>query len=141
VVESLVIAYLGLGSNLGDRAAFIAQAIEALRQEKEIHVKRMSSVLETKPVGPLQDQPDFLNTVVEVETSLQPMKLLERLLAIEQKLGRTRTKRWGPRTIDMDILLYGDEQVAIPPLTIPHPEIKNRGFILAGLRELGRTVK
>jgi len=124
-----VIAYVGLGSNLGDRRAMIAGAIDRLRP------RRVSPIVETEPWG-VTDQPRFLNAVAEIETELPPGALLDRLLDLERDLGRVRTERWGPRTIDLDLLLYGDRQVATPSLTLPHPRLHERRFVLEGLAEL-----
>ena len=141
-----VFAYIGLGSNLGDRRAIIAAALELLRP------RRVSAILETEPVGKT-DQPRFLNAVAEIETDLPPPDLLGRLLDVERGLGRVRgadAPRWGPRLIDLDLLLYGDEQVRSESLRVPHPELHRRRFVLEGLSELcpersvpglGRTVR
>jgi len=121
----------------------IAGALERLRP------RRVSSILETDPVGRV-DQPRFLNAVAEIETDLRPQDLLGRLQDIERGLGRVRGERWGPRTLDLDLLLYGDERVASESLTVPHPELHRRRFVLDGLAELapelvvpglGRTVQ
>jgi 2-amino-4-hydroxy-6-hydroxymethyldihydropteridine diphosphokinase len=133
-------AYIGLGSNLGDRAGFLRRAVELLRADPEIEVVAVSSVRETDPVD-LVDQPRFLNAAVEVETGLTPRALLERLLAVEQELGRRRTgPRYGPRTIDLDLLLYADEVVDEPGLTVPHPRLAERRFALEPLHELAPDV-
>ncbi len=124
-----VFAYIGLGSNLGDRRAMIAGALETLRP------RRVSSIQETDPVG-RTDQPRFLNAVAEIETDLPPIELLGRLQEVERRLGRIRTHRWGPRTIDLDLLLYGDEEVRAESLSVPHPELHRRRFVLEGLAEL-----
>ncbi len=138
-----VFAYIGLGSNLGDRRAMIAGALERL------HPRRVSAVVETEPVG-RTGQPRFLNAVAELETELPPAELLARLLDVERGLGRVRLERWGPRTIDLDLLLYGDEQRSSESLSLPHPELHRRRFVLEGLAELcpdravpglGRTVR
>jgi 2-amino-4-hydroxy-6-hydroxymethyldihydropteridine diphosphokinase len=138
-----VSAYIGLGSNLGDRRAMIAGALEQLRP------RRVSAVVETDPVG-RTDQPRFLNAVAEIETDLDAPALLDRLLEIETGLGRVRRERWGPRTIDLDLLLYGGVQLTSDRLTVPHPELPRRRFVLEGLAELcpdrnvpglGRTVR
>ena len=129
-------AFVGLGANLGDRRASILSAIEALRADADVDVVAVSSLRETDPVGNL-DQPRFLNGAVALETHLRPRELLERLLAIERSLGRERTgPRFGPRTIDLDLLLYGDEVVAEPGLTVPHPRLVERRFVLEPLVEL-----
>jgi 2-amino-4-hydroxy-6-hydroxymethyldihydropteridine diphosphokinase len=131
-----VTAYIGLGSNLGDREGFLRRAVELLRDEADIDVVAVSSVRETDPVGFL-DQPRFLNAAVEVETPLTARALLERLLAVEQALGRRRDgPRYGPRTIDLDLLLYGDEVVEEAGLTVPHPRLAERRFVLEPLHEL-----
>ncbi len=129
-------AYVGVGSNLGDRAATIAKALEALAAEPGVEVVACSQLRETEPVGFL-DQPRFLNGAVALDTSLSPRALLERLLAIERALGRRRDgPRFGPRTIDLDLLLYGDLEVDEPGLTLPHPRLHERRFVLEPLAEL-----
>jgi 2-amino-4-hydroxy-6-hydroxymethyldihydropteridine diphosphokinase len=129
-------AYVGLGSNLGEREDFLARAMELLRAEPHIDVVAVSSVRETEPVD-FVEQPRFLNAAVEVETDLSPRALLERLLAVEQALGRRRDEpRFGPRTIDLDLLLYGDEIVDEPGLTVPHPRLAQRRFALEPLHEI-----
>lgn len=128
-------AYISLGSNLGDRAATLDEAIRQLSHTEGIGKLRRSGVIETEPVGKT-DQPKFLNCVVEVETTLEPLKLLDRCQEIERRLGRKRTVRWGPRTIDLDILLYGDTTLKSDRLTLPHPEMTKRRFVLEPLCEL-----
>jgi 2-amino-4-hydroxy-6-hydroxymethyldihydropteridine diphosphokinase len=123
-------AYVGLGANLGDREASIRLASGLLG------ASRLSSIRETEPWG-YADQPMFLNAVAEVETNLGPAQLLDRLLEIERELGRTREgPRYGPRAIDLDLLLYGDEVVDGPGLTVPHPRLHERLFVLEPLFEL-----
>ena len=130
------LAYVGLGSNLGDRDGYLARAIEALREESGVDMKAISTVRETEPVG-VVDQPRFLNAVVRIETSLAPRALLDRLLAVERSLGRTRDGvRFGPRTIDLDLLLYGAAVVDEPGLEVPHPRLHERRFVLEPLAEL-----
>ncbi len=129
------IAYLGLGSNLGRRARNLSAARRRLR-EKGARIQRQSTVIETEPWGVL-DQPCFLNQVLEVEWDGTARQLLRAAQAVEREGGRLRTRRWGPRTIDVDILLFGDEHVAEKDLQIPHPRIPERRFVLEGLRELG----
>jgi 2-amino-4-hydroxy-6-hydroxymethyldihydropteridine diphosphokinase len=123
-------AYVALGSNLGDREALIHRAAELLG------VVRLSTIRETEPWG-LEDQPRFLNAAAEIETGLPPRALLDRLLEVERELGRTRQgPRYGPRLIDLDLLLYGDESIDEPGLTVPHPRLHERRFALEPLAEL-----
>jgi 2-amino-4-hydroxy-6-hydroxymethyldihydropteridine diphosphokinase len=130
-------AYVGLGANLGDREESIRRAVDRLRAEPGIEVVAVSSLRETQPVG-YGDQPDFLNGAVALETSLPPRELLARLLAVERELGRVREEglRFGPRTIDLDLLLYGGETVDEQGLTVPHPRLAERRFALEPLAEL-----
>ena len=127
--------YLGLGSNIGDRVRFLRHAVACLRQVADIRVTKVSSVYETEPMG-VTEQGWFLNAVVEIDTMLPAEALLERTQAIERTLGRVRTHRWGPRTIDLDILLYEDLQVKTDSLAIPHPELHRRAFVMIPLLEL-----
>jgi 2-amino-4-hydroxy-6-hydroxymethyldihydropteridine diphosphokinase len=129
-----VISYVGLGSNLGVREDNLRRAVALL---EDLGPVRLSSVRETDPVG-ITDQPRFLNAVAELETELQARELLDRLLAIERALGRDRAKevRWGPRTMDLDLLLYGGETIDEPGLTVPHPGLATRRFVLEPLHEL-----
>ena len=128
------IAYLGLGSNLGRRARNLSAARRRLR-EKGARILRQSTVIETEPWG-VVDQPRFLNQVLEVEWEGTARRLLRAAQAVEREGGRVRTRRWGPRTIDVDILLFGDQHIAARDLQVPHPRIGERPFVLAGLREL-----
>jgi 2-amino-4-hydroxy-6-hydroxymethyldihydropteridine diphosphokinase len=128
--------WLALGSNLGDRARYLQAAREALPGVGVV-VVRASRVAETEPVG-IREQPDFLNQVLEVETSLEPRPLLDALKQIEQELGRTARERWGPREIDIDILRYDGRVVDEPGLHIPHAELQNRPFLLDLLKEIDR---
>jgi 2-amino-4-hydroxy-6-hydroxymethyldihydropteridine diphosphokinase len=128
-------AYLGLGSNLGDRLAKLASAVEALAAQAGIRVARSSRVYETDPLGG-PTQPEFLNAVVEVETDLAPRELLEACGRVETELGRVRDERWGPRTIDVDLLTYGEETIDEPDLVVPHPRMHERAFVLVPLAEL-----
>jgi 2-amino-4-hydroxy-6-hydroxymethyldihydropteridine diphosphokinase len=129
-------AYIGLGANLGDRAAMLRAAVEQLAAEPGIEVVSVSPVLETDPVG-YTAQPRFLNAAAAVETELPPRDVLDRLLGIERRLGRTRDgPRFGPRTIDLDLLLYGTEQIDEPGLEVPHPRLHERLFALEPLLEL-----
>ena len=128
-----VTAYLGLGSNLGDREAHLRRAVSLLGAVGEITV--LSSVYETEPWG-LTEQPRFLNMACGILTSLSPQELLAHAQDVERRLGRVRAVRYGPRTIDVDILLYGDLVVDTPELQIPHPGIPERAFVLAPLGEI-----
>jgi 2-amino-4-hydroxy-6-hydroxymethyldihydropteridine diphosphokinase len=129
-------AFVGLGSNLGDREATIARAVDLLRSVDGVEVVAVSSLRETEPWGPVE-QPPFLNGAAAVETELSPRGLLDALLAVEQALGRDRSgERWGPRTIDLDLLLYGDATVSEPGLAVPHPRLHERRFALEPLAEL-----
>jgi len=134
-----VIAYIALGANLGDRPSQLNQAIDLMNKTEGLHVQQVSTFLETKPVG-LEEQPDFINAVARVETTLEPADLLKALLSIEVSMGRKRLMRWGPRLIDLDILLYADRQVDEPWLHIPHKELKHRDFWIQGLKELGVSI-
>src|SRR4051794_27835561 len=112
-------AYVALGSNLGDRASYLERAMQMLQEHADIVVNRVSTIYETEPVGGPPGQSDFLNAVVEIQTELPPRQLLEVLLDIEKQLGRVRREKDGPRTIDLDLLLYGDEIIDEPDLQIP----------------------
>lgn len=126
----MTIAYVGLGSNLGERESLIRQAAEL------IGARRLSSLVETEPWG-YTEQPKFLNAVAEVETPLDARGFLDHLLEVERRLGRERVgPQWGPRTIDLDLLLYGDEEIDEPGLVVPHPRLGERLFVLEPLAEL-----
>jgi 2-amino-4-hydroxy-6-hydroxymethyldihydropteridine diphosphokinase len=129
-------AYVGLGANLGDRESTLRAAVAALDATEGVQVSAVSALLETEPVDYL-DQPRFLNGAVALETTLAPRELLDALLAVERSLGRTRGgPRFGPRTIDLDLLLYGEESVDAQGLTVPHPRLHERAFALEPLAEL-----
>jgi len=128
-------ALIGLGSNMGDRLRFLQRAVKCLREMSGIQITHLSSVYETEPVGPT-DQPWFLNAVAAVDTSLSPVMLLDQTQAIERALGRETTYRWGPRTVDLDILLYGNLQIRVANLVIPHAELCQRAFVMIPLLEL-----
>lgn len=130
----MTVGYLGLGSNLGTRARNLSAARRRLRQ-KGVRILRQSRVIETEPWGVI-DQPRFLNQVIEIEWSRTPRQLLAIAKAVEREGGRRRTRRWGPRVIDVDILLLGDARVAEKDLVIPHPRIAVRPFVVASLEEL-----
>ncbi len=127
-------AYVGLGSNLGDRSAHLLLGLSALSRLPDTHLLRLSPVYETEPVGP--PQPPYLNLVAELETGLPPRALLGEMLAIEKALGRERRERWGPRTLDLDLLLYGDLVLKEEDLTVPHPRLHQRAFVLVPLLDL-----
>lgn len=128
-------AFIGLGSNLGEREAMIRQALDELARLPATQLMRASSLYDTEPTGEV-DQPNFLNAVAQLETELTARQLLWNLLLIEKRLGRVRTQRWGPRTIDLDLLLYGDEVIDEPDLIVPHPRLHERMFALEPLAEL-----
>lgn len=128
-------AYIGIGSNLGDKERYIKRALEALDRSPGLRVKRAASLYRTAPLG-YTEQDWFLNTVAEVETFLGPHELLYLLLSIEDDLERTRSIRWGPRTVDLDLLLYGGEKIDSGDLTVPHPRMGERAFVMVPLAEL-----
>jgi 2-amino-4-hydroxy-6-hydroxymethyldihydropteridine diphosphokinase len=129
--------YLGLGSNVGARERNLSAARRRLR-EKGVRILRQSRVLETEPWG-VADQPRFLNQVVEADWDGTPRQLLRVAKSVEREGGRRPTRRWGPRVIDVDILLFGDERIRLPDLVIPHPRIAEREFVLESLAELAVT--
>ncbi len=127
--------FLGLGSNLDNRLWFLFQTVRLIRATPSVHLLNVSSIYETEPYGK-KDQRDFLNAVLEIETDFRPGKLLEWLKFIERKVGRVNRGHWGPREIDIDILLYGDLQMRLPWLHIPHPGLPHRRFVLTPLAEI-----
>ena len=130
-----VLAYLALGSNLGDRLAHLRSAVDALAAAGSVRIVALSRVYETAPVGgPPQEA--FLNAVVGITTDLEPHRLLDLAQRLERSAARERTERWGPRTLDVDVLLYDDLELDTPDLTIPHPRMWERGFVLAPLRDV-----
>lgn len=134
-------AYIGLGSNLGDREGMIREAIARIAALPETNLGRVSSLYDTEPVGEME-QPNFLNAVAVVETDLTARRLLWNLMLIERQLGRVRSpgSRYGPRTVDLDILFFGDLVLDEPELRLPHPEVANRAFVLIPLVELEPTL-
>lgn len=132
-------AFLGLGSNMGDREQYLHRAVEMLDDSQGIKVVHISSVYETDPVGYVE-QKAFLNMVVEVETYLMPWQLLEQTARIETSLNRKREIHWGPRTLDIDILLYNEEMITSEKLIIPHPYMMERAFVLVPLVEIAPHV-
>lgn len=127
--------FISLGSNIGNRFGYLQQAVRLLQQVERMNVVNVSSVYETDPVG-YEDQAAFLNMVVEIKTSLTPHEILKKCNEIEAQLGRTREIHWGPRTVDLDILLYNEENMKTQDLIIPHPRMMERGFVLIPLVEL-----
>ncbi|MCM2265952.1 MAG: 2-amino-4-hydroxy-6-hydroxymethyldihydropteridine diphosphokinase [Desulfuromonadales bacterium] len=132
----MITAYLGLGSNLGNRLAFLRGGRDSLLNRFDIVLLRASSVYETAAVGGPADNPPFLNAVLEVETPLAPRELLAACFAVEDEFGRTRPAVWAPRTLDIDLLLYGGKVVDEAGLQIPHPRLHERAFVLTPLNEL-----
>ena len=130
--------YIGVGSNIGDRQKFIDSSIAELKKVRGVSVTRLSSIYETLPVSDIP-QGKYLNGVIEIETELGPKALLKELNRIEENLGRKRTVKNAARTIDLDILYYGDEKINEKDLIVPHPMISEREFVLKGLRELGKA--
>lgn len=131
-----VIAYIALGSNLGDRARLIRAALDALARAPGVNVTRVSTLHETPAVGGPEGSPPFLNAAAEIETTLSPRELLSLMLEIEQSLGRRRREKWSPRTIDLDLLLYADRIIDEPTLHVPHPLMHEREFVLRPLAEI-----
>ena len=130
------LAYIALGANLGDRALNIQAALRLLESVPGIRVTKVSSLLENPAVGGPADSPPFLNAVAQIETTLEPRQLLQRLLDIEHELGRKRNLKWEPRQIDLDLLLFGDAVISQPQLVIPHPRMHERRFVLEPLAEI-----
>ncbi|GKW49366.1 2-amino-4-hydroxy-6-hydroxymethyldihydropteridine diphosphokinase [Halomonas sp. NCCP-2165] len=133
-------AYIGLGSNQEHPREQVTQAIDALDHLPLTRLTGASRLYASAPVGP-QDQPDFVNAVAELATRLSPLALLDQLQALEQRHGRRRLRHWGPRTLDLDLLLYDDVVIDSPRLRVPHPEMANRGFVLVPLAELTPTLR
>ena len=131
-------AYVALGSNLGDREENLRNALAHL-SANDVHVVKVSTFIETEPYG-VTDQPGFVNAVCQVKTELAPLELLRLLLSIEQEMGRVRLRRWGERNIDLDLLLYEDACVVSEELTLPHPDMQNRDFVLLPLAEIAGGV-
>jgi len=133
-----MIVYVSLGSNLGDRMAFLRQAVEALDASPMVEVRKISSLYETEPVG-FKDQPDFLNAAVEIQCAMSVREFWARTKAIERSIGRTRSERWGPREIDLDIIYFDNAVLDSPDLTVPHRERAKRRFVLEPIAELAAT--
>lgn len=132
----MVTAYIALGANLGDRAANLNVALDALRRTPDIEVPNASASHEYPAVGGPLDSPPFLNAAAELRTGLSAQQLLNRLLEIERSMGRERREKWGPRVIDLDLLLYGDKIIAQQDLHVPHPLMHERRFVLEPLAEI-----
>jgi 2-amino-4-hydroxy-6-hydroxymethyldihydropteridine diphosphokinase len=128
-------AYLSVGSNMGDREGLLKNAVELLRDYSEILIENISSIYETDPVG-YTDQPLFLNLAIKLKTTLSPQALLSKMHEVESKLDRKRIQKWGPRTIDLDILLYNSVSIQTDVLEIPHPRMLERAFVLIPLSEI-----
>lgn len=133
---SPVTAYIALGANLGDRAASLHRALELLKQSPGIEVILPSSFIENPAVGGPANSPAFLNGAAEIRTTLSARALLDRLLDVEKQLGRVRSQKWSPRTIDLDLLLYGSQIISEPGLMVPHPLMHQRRFVLEPLAEI-----
>ena len=131
----MTVAYVGLGANIGPREVTLLRAVDLLAEADDVEVLAVSQLRETDPVG-MVNQPRFLNGAARIDTSLPPRMLLELLLRIEQCLGRVREERWGPRTVDLDLLVYGDVTMDEPGLRVPHPRLHERRFALEPLAEL-----
>jgi 2-amino-4-hydroxy-6-hydroxymethyldihydropteridine diphosphokinase len=131
--------YLGLGSNLGDKSGNIQNAIDQIAALKGVNINKLSSLYLTAPWGKI-DQNDFINQVIQIETELSAMDLLHQLQDIEIKLGRQRNVKWGPRNIDLDILLYGNEVIKSAELEVPHPYLMERLFVLVPLAEIDSEI-
>ncbi|NUK32004.1 2-amino-4-hydroxy-6-hydroxymethyldihydropteridine diphosphokinase [Parageobacillus sp. VR-IP] len=132
-------AYIALGSNIGNRLYYLREAVKALDNHEQISVTATSSIYETEPVGYI-NQDKFLNMVVKITTALSPFALLEVTQKIEQKFGRKREIRWGPRTLDLDILLYNHENIETEQLIIPHPRMTERAFVMIPLLEINHDI-
>lgn len=128
-------ALIGLGANLDNPRAQLERALEALDRLPLTDCTRYSRLYASKPVGP-QDQPDYVNAVAELHTHLSPLALLDQLQALEQQHRRVRLRHWGPRTLDLDLLLFDDRSIVTPRLVVPHPEMLNRGFVMRPLADL-----
>jgi 2-amino-4-hydroxy-6-hydroxymethyldihydropteridine diphosphokinase len=137
---SLVRAYIALGSNLGNRIGQMQSALKALAEDNQLKVLQISPLYENRAVG-MGEADDFLNAIAEVETSMAPLALLDFCLKVESKLGRVRTKEWAPRTIDLDIIAYGDEVIEHERLQVPHPRIAERDFVVHPLCAIAPNVE
>lgn len=132
----MITCYIGLGSNLDDPEAQLQRAVDALRELPGLRLAAVSHVYRSAPLGPPGEQPDYLNATLAAITDLPPLELLDALQAIEDAQGRQRTERWGPRTIDLDLLLYGEQRIDEPRLKVPHPAMAERNFVLVPLTDI-----
>ena len=132
--------YIGLGSNQGDSRVTIGEALKQINGSEGIEITGVAPLYRTAPQGYLE-QDDFINTVAEINTTLSPLALLSALQQIETDLGRVRTVRWGPRTVDLDLLLYGDETINLPKLQVPHPRMHQRAFVMVPLADLNKELE
>lgn len=131
----MTVAYIALGSNLNTPVEQLNSALQAISTLPNTQLKTVSSFYQSKPLGP-QDQPDYVNAVAQIDTALAPLALLDELQRIENEQGRVRLRRWGERTLDLDILLYGDEVIQNERLTVPHYDMQNREFVIVPLFEI-----
>lgn len=134
-------AYIAVGSNLGDRRLTIDQAIESIKARRDISLVQVSSMIETDPVGEIE-QGAYLNGMIHIQTRMEARELLEFMMSVEQSLGRDRSaeQRWGPRTIDLDLIVFGDQVIDEPGLQVPHPRLHERGFVLVPLCEIAPDI-
>jgi 2-amino-4-hydroxy-6-hydroxymethyldihydropteridine diphosphokinase len=135
-----IVAYIALGANLGDRQRNIRAAVLKLRQTDGINVRKISELIDNPALGGPADSPNFLNAVAEISTLLSAQALLKRMMTIEKELGRARRKKWEPRIIDLDLLLFGDQILSFQDLVIPHPMMHERKFVLEPLAEIAPDV-
>lgn len=133
------IAYLGLGSNMGDRKVQLEKSIQLLEEIDGVNVLEKSPIYETRPVG-YTNQPDFLNMCIKISTNLESIELLKVCMSVEKRLDRVRDERWGPRTIDIDILLYDQSVIQSPDLELPHPRMTERAFVMIPLNDIASDV-
>ena len=138
-MDKLNTAYIALGSNIGDRASFLKFGLKSLEDDVKISIISYSSIYETSPVGYVE-QADFLNMVVEIKTSYDPLHLLDCTQEIQKEAGRNTEIRWGPRTLDLDILLYNKENIEMEHLIIPHPRMHERSFVIVPLKEINPSL-
>lgn len=137
----MTVAYVGIGSNVGDRVAFCRRAVDALREAEGVRVEKVSSLYETEPIGG-PPQRSYINLVVRLDVDIAPRELLTVCKAIERRIGREPSDiRWGPRVVDLDLLIYGDEKVVEPDLEVPHAHIRDRRFVLVPLLEVDPEVQ